>query len=239
MSPLDMQIAFQDAFFRTGIPLEITSSEMFREMNEAQDDIVSQAYQRFEKDLIVTSTLMPLVVRNAELIPTVSTDSVIDGYTVDRITLPADFRYFISVAAKTEWVYGGYSGVTGTNPRSVDDVGKVIKVRGVRIVQQDDIDRVLQDPFSKPLYRSPVAVIHDSYIDFYTDNSSFVVSAGYLTYIKDPNVISLDGGAGGSAVPSELPEHAHRDIVDLAIANFLSRVSATARPEDNANKQSE
>ena len=230
MTAREMQIAFQDAFERSGLDLNITSTELFKELNDAQDQIVAQNYQEFEKNNQISAALAPLVVRNSSVTTTYPGVATLEGFTVDRGALPADFRFFIALRAGVEWMYGGYSGVTvdgGTSNRTVDDVTKVTRVTPVKIIQQDDLYQILQDPFNKPLFRVPVAVVHDAYVDVYADDSTFAVPTVYLDYLKNPDEISLTG-----PTPSELPEHLHRQIVDTAVERYLRRVT-TVRQTTN------
>ena len=232
MTPRQMQIAFQDAFDRAGLDLDITSTELFKELNEAQDVLVSRLYKEFEKDNQISAGIAPFVVRNASITTAYTGVVALNGFTVDRGTLPAGYRFFLSLRASVQWVSGGYTAtvVSGTPVfnRTVDSgQGDTIVTRTVpvKIVQQDDLYAVLQDPFSKPLFRSPVAVLHDAYVDAYADNSTFVIPTLYLDYVKVPDTISLDGGQQGAAVPSEFPAHLHREIVDLAVERYLQRVT--------------
>jgi hypothetical protein len=227
-----MQIAFQDAFDRAGLDLEITSTELFKELNEAQDVMVSRLYREFEKDNQISAGIAPFVVRNTTITTTHDASRIaLDGFTVDRGLLPASYRFFLALRAGVEWIYGGYTQTILADPstnRTIDvQEGETVvtKVVPVKIVQQDDLYAVLKDPFSKPLFRSPVAVLHDAYVDAYADNSTFVIPTLYLDYVKVPDTISLDGGEEGAAVPSEFPVHLHREIVDLAVERYLQRVT--------------
>jgi len=224
MTARQMQIAFQDAFERSGLELNLTSTELFKELNDAQDIIVAELFSQFEATNQVSAALAPLVIRNLEIETDYPGVNTISGYTIDRANLPSNFRFFISLTSKVEWVYGGYSGTTvdsGTNNRTVDDVGKDTSYRFTGISQQDDIYRMLADPFNRPNFRGPVAVLHDSFIDVYSDNSTFVVPNVYLDYLKDPDQISITG----AGTPSELPDELHRQIVDTAVERYLQRVT--------------
>jgi len=241
MTPREMQIAFQDAFDRAGLDLEITSTELFRELNDAQDQIVAQFFTEFELNNQISAALAPLVVRNSAITTVYPGAAILDDFTIDRASVPADYRFFIALRAGVEWKYGGYTSVTVdgvTDNRTIDDVDKVQKIVPVKIVQQDDIYTILQDPFNRPLFRSPVAVLHDAYIDVYADDSSFVVPTIYLDYLKVPDTIALTGGGQGGLdpVPSELPEHLHRQIVDTAVERYLRRTTTSQSQVNQAQE---
>lgn len=223
MTARQMQIAFQDAFERSGLELNLTSTELFNELNDAQDVIVAQLFAQFETTNQISAALAPLVIRNLEIETDYPGVDTFSGYTIDRASLPSDFRFFISLISKVEWVFGGYSGTTvdGGSNRTVDDVGKNTSYRLTKISQQDDIYRMLADPFNKPDFKGPIAVLHDSFIDVYSDDSTFVVPNVYLDYLKDPDQISITG----SGTPSELPDELHRQIVDTAVERYLQRIT--------------
>lgn len=246
MTPRQMQIAFQDAFERAELDLDITSTELFKELNDAQDVLVSRLFKEFEKDNMVSAGIAPFIVRNAA-ISTVNTGVTgLAGFSVDRGTLPADFRFFVALRAGVEWVYGGYtataiSGELDSPPynRTIDAGNGdniVSRVVPCRISQQDDLYRLLQDPFNTTLFRSPLAVLHDAYIDVFADNSTFVTPTLYLDYVKVPDTISLTGGGEGGLdpVPSEFPEHLHRELVDLAVERYLQRVTTVRSTANQA-----
>lgn len=230
MTARQMQIAFQDSFERAGLELNITSTELFKELNDAQDQIVSQLFNQFEQSNQVSAALAPLVVRNTAINTAYPVVDTLDGFDVDRATLPADFRFLIALRAKVEWVFGGYSGTVldGSQNRTVINLDKVTTKRACRISQQDDLYTLLEDPFNKPIFRDPIAVVHDTYIDVFTNDSTFTVPAVYLDYLKDPDQITITGGD----TPSELPDDLHRQIVDTAVERYLQRTT-TVRSTTN------
>ena len=88
-----------------------------------------------------------------------------------------------------------------------------------RFSQQDDIYRLLKDPFNKTTEKEPLTTIRDSFIDIYT-SSIFIIDTVKITYIRKPLPISISLG-----YDCELPEHTHQTIVDMAIASGLERTS--------------
>lgn len=231
MSPREMQIAFQDYFERSGVDLDITSTELFRELNESQDDVVERYFTQFERDNVVTAVLEPLVDRK-ELQPSGQGVSSVANVVVDVVDLPADFRYLLGLAAKIEYVKGGYGSVTGTSPRVIDDGDKISLTRVCRLAQHDDINRLMADPFTRSTWKEPLAVVADDKIRVYCD-TEFVVSDIVLDYLKDPDTIALADPSGSpAAVSSELPEFLHREIVDVAVERHLNRAS-TVRSTNN------
>ena len=88
-----------------------------------------------------------------------------------------------------------------------------------RFSQQDDIYRLLNDPFNTTFEKEPLTTIRDSFIDVYT-SSIFIIESVKITYIRKPLPISISLG-----YDCELPEHTHQTIVDMAVASGLERTS--------------
>jgi len=88
-----------------------------------------------------------------------------------------------------------------------------------RFSQQDDIYRLLKDPFNTTTEKEPLTTIRDSFIDIYT-SSIFIIDTVKITYIRKPLPISISLG-----YDCELPEHTHQTIVDMAVASGLERTS--------------
>jgi len=81
--------------------------------------------------------------------------------------------------------------------------------------QLDDIYRLLEDPFNTTNYKEPLTTIRGNSIDIYT-NAIFLIEAIKITYLRKPLTISLP-----LAFDSELPEHAHEEIVSMAVSAIL------------------
>ena len=88
-----------------------------------------------------------------------------------------------------------------------------------KFVQQDDIFKLLDDPFNTTKYTSPLTTIRGEYIDIYT-SAIFIIDKVKITYIRKPRRISLPLG-----VNCELPEHTHQEIVDMTVSSILEGIS--------------
>ena len=103
-----------------------------------------------------------------------------------------------------------------------------------KFVQQDDIAKLLTDPFNTTKYTSPLTTIRNYYIDIYTSDI-FIIQKVKITYIRKPREISLSLG-----VSCELPIHAHQEIVDMTASSILEGISdpryKTASGEANKNE---
>jgi len=88
-----------------------------------------------------------------------------------------------------------------------------------KYVQQDDIYTLLQDPFNTTTYEKPLMTVRGSNLDIFTSDI-FIIDEVKLTYIKKPAEISLS-----LRVSCELPDHTHREIVDMAVSSILETIS--------------
>tara|TARA_R110002012_G_scaffold137990_1_gene293127 strand:+ start:842 stop:2080 length:1239 start_codon:yes stop_codon:yes gene_type:complete len=84
-----------------------------------------------------------------------------------------------------------------------------------KFIQQDDIFKLLEDPFNTTKHTSPLTTIRGSYIDIYTSDI-FIIDKVKITYIRKPKEISLTLDTS-----CELPVHTHREIVDMTISSIL------------------
>ena len=86
-------------------------------------------------------------------------------------------------------------------------------------IQQDDIFKLLDDPFNTTKYTSPLTTMRGEYIDLYTSDI-FIIDKVKITYIRKPKQISLSLG-----ISCELPEHTHQEIVDMTVSSILEGIS--------------
>lgn len=85
--------------------------------------------------------------------------------------------------------------------------------------QHDDIYAILQDPFNKTTYKSPLYTMKEDYIEIYSDDT-FIVDAIKLTYLKYPVEVSETNNTD-----CDLPVHTHQEIVDMTITTILEGFS--------------
>ena len=85
--------------------------------------------------------------------------------------------------------------------------------------QQDDIYRLLDDPFNATTHTSPLTTIRGNFIDIYT-NAIFITSSAKITYLRKPQPISLSLGYN-----CELPDHTHEEVIAMAASSILEESS--------------
>ena len=90
---------------------------------------------------------------------------------------------------------------------------------GNRFSQQDDIFKLLDDPFNTTKHTSPLTTVRGRSIDVYTSDI-FIIDTLKITYIRKPQEISLPLG-----VNCELPEHTHQEIVSMTVSSILEAIS--------------
>lgn len=120
----------------------------------------------------------------------------------------------------------------------------------VEIVQHDDLDKYMTDPFKKPS-KSPFPRLLgiygkssdlDSTSLFVYSDGTFNVTEIYPEYIKVPNVVSIGGyndieGNAKPKIESDIPECYHSQIIDIAV-DEIRRILADGRFEMSYQKQS-
>lgn len=89
---------------------------------------------------------------------------------------------------------------------------------GAKLVQLDDLNEVLDDPFNKPTINKPVMVFENGGIVLYLPSDSSV-DIGRITYLKRPNRIVR-------TEECELDKQLHGEIVDLAISLALETIES-------------
>jgi len=99
-------------------------------------------------------------------------------------------------------------------------VGEVTKEFTLnKFIQQDDIFKLLDDPFNTTKHTAPLTTVRGDYIDIYT-NDIFIIDKVKITYIRKPKEISLSLG-----ISCELPTHTHQEIVDRTVSSILEGIS--------------
>jgi len=88
-----------------------------------------------------------------------------------------------------------------------------------KFIQQDDISKLLEDPFNTTKHTAPLTTMRGKYIDIYT-NDIFIIDKVKITYIRKPRNISLP-----LEISCELPDHCHQEIVDMTVSSILEGIS--------------
>lgn len=156
------------------------------------------------------------------------------------LNVPNNFIVIVDIDANPGFIWDASGGDTPTPLVSVDSLGNQISfvppqfedrsnnlVRQPRntpytedtvlnkFSQQDDIFRLLDDPFNGTTHTSPLTTIRGNFIDIYT-NAIFITSSAKITYLRNPQPINLSLG-----IDCELPDHTHEEIIAMAASSIL------------------
>ena len=96
----------------------------------------------------------------------------------------------------------------------------LIKRTLCKYVQQDDIYKVLDDPFSSTKASAPLYTIQENFVDLYS-TITFLPTTTVIKYLRRPARMRKATGSG-----SELPEHTHDEIVEMAIKSILETIES-------------
>lgn len=104
----------------------------------------------------------------------------------------------------------------------------------VKLVQQDDLSRVLKDPFNKPNKDKVIIYFEGDYIYIKTNNST--VTDFKLTFLKEPRRVAVDltDATGASDIQTDLPSSLSVDIIKFAVEDLLDIIES---PRQNFNQQ--
>jgi len=102
--------------------------------------------------------------------------------------------------------------------KNVRDANATERISLCKFAQHDDIIIMLDDPFNRTDYKTPLYTIEENYVDIHTDDE-FVVPEVTIKYIRRPDSISIINGIG-----CELPEHTHTEIVEMTIKSILEGI---------------
>jgi len=160
------------------------------------------------------------------------------------LNIPNNFIVVVNPDTYPEFVWDGSGGATVTPLVSLDALGNQLSSSPPRFEdlssnivrepnepgytvdtvlnkfsQQDDIYRLLDDPFNSTTHTSPLTTIRGNFIDIYT-NAIFITSSAKITYLRKPQPISLSLGYN-----CELPDHTHEEVIAMAASSILEESS--------------
>ena len=122
------------------------------------------------------------------------------------------------VNTQVDITYAQFDTLANQGTRVATTTSETITVEN-KFSQLDDIFTMLNDPFNTTKYTNPLFTVRQGNMDLYT-NDIFIVEQIKLTYLKLPDDISLSLGTN-----CELPDHTHREIVDMTISSILEGIT--------------
>jgi hypothetical protein len=184
-------------------------------INEAIKVYVKNRYKEFEVTQKRIDDLKTLVVESPMSEPAITPTLVSSGIYEVRLS-PLTFDYLFYLRG---WC-------------TISKDACLPKNAKVRLIQHDDFNSTLLDPFNKPsfLWADVIAKFGKSSnpnetkgsIYLYTNND-FNITKFYIEYLKHPARVSIGTYPylttnTATVVQCDLPEHTHNEIVDLAVA---------------------
>ena len=125
--------------------------------------------------------------------------------------LPIDYNFMINARVTFDVNHCGVQ-VDGNDP----DV-----TRDLRIVEQDDIYAMQQNPFARSSKDYPLGIVFDDNIRVFQDRERFILKTLTLDYMRQPIQVDLS-----SSVNCELADHTHHEIVDIAVKNIIEAIES-------------
>jgi hypothetical protein len=144
---------------------------------------------------------------------------------------PAPARGDFYIASETA-TYTSFSGVAATKGCVLYYNGTTRSIQSlpafnypkigvpIRIVEHEEKDRMLQNPFGKPTERSPIATVRGNFL-MVPVSERFILKDVSLQYLRKPKPVSLSSSSN-----CELPDHTHSEIVDLVVNHILEVIES-------------
>jgi hypothetical protein len=132
------------------------------------------------------------------------------GADSQQYDLPVDYMFLVNLRAR----------IYRNRCQPADTSGPLFTVP-VRIVNNMEVYFLQQDPFSRSQIDTPLATLNETDITVFQDNESFILEGISLDYIRTPQEIDLQLNQ-----TSELADHTHQEIVDIAVKNILEAIES-------------
>lgn len=140
-------------------------------------------------------------------------DQVVPNNTIDFVDFDLPIDYMFLVNARVSMHVDFYGSTTNTDDPEV--------VREVRVVEQDKVYALQQNPFAQTKHEFPIAVIYEDEVRVFQNNERFILKTLFLDYLRQPVDITL-----ATSVNCELAEHTHHEIVDLAVKSIIEAIES-------------
>lgn len=227
MNTQQMQYEFGIQVNQFDVPLELTSDDIFYWLNKAQERLVKDRFTGkrlnvgFEETFDLIADLQNLIERNRQETTVYAPEYNFDKFFADKVSLPLNYLYLINHRCVTYDKYPQLTWILNeATERREPEASARLNIKGSYFSQLSDIYKVLDDPFNTTSATGVVTTISGNDIIAYTDKT-FVVKEIIIDYIRVPKKLSLSTNDGNNTTTSELPEHLHKEIIELAVDLFL------------------
>lgn len=94
----------------------------------------------------------------------------------------------------------------------------------VRMIQQNNFEIAIRDPFNKPTPSNPIMYFEEG--DIYVCAGEAKINDFLLTFIKKPSDICIGTYGNKPVQECELSEHTHKEIIQMAVTIALENLSS-------------
>jgi hypothetical protein len=165
----------------------------------------------------------------------VYTDAASSSYTINSTVIPTG-TYIVTetLSYDGEMYYTGESFVfagasfSSKFPNGTFKSTKSKRV-GVKPIQHDDYNKVVNDPFNKPNHDQALRLMLGDKIEIITE-ADFDITKFYMRYVRKPLAVDF-----ANTVDCELADHTHEEIVDIAVSIALEDIES-GRYQTNLNE---
>jgi hypothetical protein len=219
-----MQYEFGIQLNQFNSALRLQSDDIEYWLNKAQEEFVKTKFnglnqQRlsFEQSQQLVDDLRILITSNYELDTKFKFNaySAPTGFFIDSATLPNNYLYLLNQKSRVQYKFPNIVWQNIQGKRVVTSQTYHVVVKSNRFSQTQSIYKLLSDPHNTTKPDSPLTLLHGDSIDVYSDKT-FVVDKVIIDYLRLPVAMSIK-----QEIDSELPEHVHKEIIQLAVDLFL------------------
>lgn len=165
----------------------------------------------FEESSYRTSELQKLVVESNDLINTSLTANVYkSGSNYYDLTLPTDYLFYVK---NDIWLQIKKKYCNEYLPVSISEFN---------VIQLDDIDKYIKDPFNKPFNSELAGVFINNKLRLFFDSTSKVTKV-ILTYLKEP--LKITGNT--TTVYGDLSDYILNQIITDCVSDILEAVESS------------
>lgn len=212
---------------------EPTTDDILYFLNKSQENFVTNNFsgindtrRGFEQSQRLIDELRTIYKKDVE-IDTVYGGVPLNGFHIDKATLPSDMMFMIS--SRSRCVYSreeDFIDEPSIEQARSYPLGSVVVELIVdnTFSQSDDIYSLLHDPFNTTKKTSPLVDVNENFINVYTDEN-FFVNRVFINYLKKPQEIIFLGSGDPDNQDCELPDFVHENIVEDAVNLLLQSLS--------------
>lgn len=231
MTIREMQYTFGIQLNQFNTALQLESDDIEYWLNKSQEEFVKTRFNginreraAFEQTQQRIDDLRVLIEPNKDISTIYTREFTLDGFYVDSAILPNNYMFLLNQKSICNYNCRGIEfnvdSITSPEQRAVykripKNDESIVTTQSNRYSQTQTIHTLLSDPFNTTKVTSPLTVVHGNRIDVYTDKT-FIVDKVIIDYLRLPRKMNIKDN-----VSCELPEHTHKEIIQLAVDLFL------------------